>query len=253
MNTQKYLSTITKRCSRRKYTSQEIDAEQVLALKSLIHSYNEMANLNMKLITEKGGELFDGLRKSYGMFSGVQNYIALIGKSDDPHRKEKVGRFGELLVLEATQMGLATCWVAGTYDKKSAEYLVREGEILECVIVIGHSAEKHSLRERFIEENLHRKNDAKYMKMDTAGKTPDWFFRGMDAVYHAPSALNLKPYLFHHQAGKVTAEITKESDYAMIDLGIAKLHFEIGAGGGTWEYGSPSSFHPNPSSEEGTD
>lgn len=116
MNTQKYLSTITKRCSRRKYTSQEIDAEQVLALKSLIHSYNEMANLNMKLITEKGGELFDGLRKSYGMFSGVQNYIALIGKSDDPHRKEKVGRFGELLVLEATQMGLATCWVGGTWE-----------------------------------------------------------------------------------------------------------------------------------------
>lgn len=56
-----------------------------------------------------------------------------------------------------------------------------------------------------------------------------------------------------NQAGKVTAEITKASDCAMIDLGIAKLHFEIGAGGGTWEYGSPSSFHPNPSSEEGTD
>lgn len=29
----------------------------------------------------------------------------------------------------------------------------------------------------------------------------------------------------------------------MVDLGIAKLHFEIGAGGGRWDWGDGAEFH----------
>ena len=46
--------------------------------------------------------------------------IAMIGRDDLPDRMEKVGRFGEKIILEATAMGLSTCWAGTSYDKKAA-------------------------------------------------------------------------------------------------------------------------------------
>lgn len=242
MDTKKYLSAITKRCSRRKYIDKPMEDVQIERLNGLIQKYNETSCLRIQLRLGEGAELFDGFKKSYGFFSGVQSYLAMVGKKDDPHRKEKVGRFGELLILDATDMGLSTCWVGGTYDAKIAQKLAYEDEVLECVISIGYSDEKHSLRERLIEGLVHRKDSIKYSVGDKDDTIADWFFEGMSAVYLVPSALNQKPFHFEYSAGNVTARATKDTPYAMIDLGIAKLHFEIGSGGGKWEYGSPGTF-----------
>lgn len=49
----------------------------------------------------------------HGEFSGVRNYIAMIGKKG-PTLEESCGYYGERLVLLAQQLGLNTCWVAMT-------------------------------------------------------------------------------------------------------------------------------------------
>jgi hypothetical protein len=49
-------------------------------------------------------------------FTGVQNYIALIGKKSSS-LEEQAGYYGEQLVLTAQQLGLNTCWVAMTVSK----------------------------------------------------------------------------------------------------------------------------------------
>ena len=121
MEIEKYLSAIKKRCSRRKYTDKPIDSKYVKELEDSITLYNRESGLNMKLIIGNGGKLFDGFRKSYGLFVGVQNYIAMIGSKTLLNRMEKVGRFGEKLILEATAMGLSTCWVGTSYDKNAAK------------------------------------------------------------------------------------------------------------------------------------
>ncbi|RRD94249.1 nitroreductase [Clostridiales bacterium COT073_COT-073] len=242
MNTESYLSAIYQRCSRRKYINRPIQSTEVQALEAAICKYNESSGLKIQLILEKGEELFGGFRKSYGLLSGVKNYIALVGSKNDPNYKEKIGRYGELLVLEATAMGLSTCWVGGSYDKKNAAALYAENEILNCVIAIGYCENKLSLKERLIGNKSHRKAAFKNPRMKSSGNTPDWFLKGMEAVAFAPSALNLKPFLFHYDNGSVHAELTKKHDFALIDLGIAKLHFELGAGGGEWEYGDGGKF-----------
>lgn len=53
----------------------------------------------------------------YGKFSGVTNYIAMIGKKG-PTLEETCGYYGERLVLKAQQLGLNTCWVAMTYSTR---------------------------------------------------------------------------------------------------------------------------------------
>ena len=56
----------------------------------------------------------------YGKFSGVQNYIALIGRKNND-LDEKIGYYGERLALVAQTLGLNTCWVALTFGKGIAK------------------------------------------------------------------------------------------------------------------------------------
>ena len=161
MKIEEYLFAMKKRCSRRKYKDVPIDLKYVKQLEDNIALYNKESGLNMKLIIGNGGKLFDGFRKSYGLFVGVQNYIAMIGSKTLLNRMEKVGRFGEKLILEATAMGLSTCWVGTSYDKNAAKELCEGNEVLDCVIAIGYSDEKHSLKERMMEYGMHRQNKSK--------------------------------------------------------------------------------------------
>ena len=238
MKIEEYLSAMKKRCSRRKYINRTIDPKYVKQLEDNLTLYNKESGLNIKLVIGSGAELFNGFRKSYGLFVGVQNYIAMIGSKELPERMEKVGRFGEKIILEATAMGLSTCWVGTSYDKKAAATLCSANDALDCVIAIGYSDKKHSLKERMMEYGMHRQNKAKKTLTEAEDPVPEWFKQGMDAVYLAPTARNLRPFVFKYKDGQVTAFITNPTETAMIDLGIAKLHFELGAGGGSWEYGN---------------
>ena len=238
MKIEEYLSAMKKRCSRRKYINRTIDPKYVKQLEDNLTLYNKESGLNIKLVIGSGAELFNGFRKSYGLFVGVQNYIAMIGSKELPERMEKVGRFGEKIILEATAMGLSTCWVGTSYDKKAAATLCSANDALDCVIAIGYSDKEHSLKERMMEYGMHRQNKAKKTLTEAENPVPEWFKQGMDAVYLAPTARNLRPFVFKYKDGQVTAFITNPTETAMIDLGIAKLHFELGAGGGSWEYGN---------------
>ena len=243
MKIEEYLSAMKKRCSRRKYTNRPIDSKYVQQLEDSIALYNKESGLNIKLVIGSGAELFSGFRKSYGLFVGVQNYIAMIGSKTLPNRMEKVGRFGEKIILEATAMGLSTCWVGTSYDKNAAKELCEGNEELDCVIAVGYSDEKHSLKERMTEYGTHRQNKSKEALIEAEEHVPEWFKQGMDAVYLAPTARNLRPFVFEYKDGQVTASTTVPTETAMIDLGIAKLHFELGARVGSWDYGNGSHYY----------
>ena len=58
---------------------------------------------------------------------------------------------------------------------------------------------------------------------------PDWFQRGVRAALLAPTAMNQQKFTFTLQGGSVAAK-ARTGFYTKVDLGIAKYHFEIGAG-----------------------
>lgn len=58
---------------------------------------------------------------------------------------------------------------------------------------------------------------------------PDWFQRGVRAALLAPTAMNQQKFAFTLQGGSVAAK-AGTGFYTKVDLGIAKYHFEIGAG-----------------------
>lgn len=216
------------RISRRAYIPKFIDADKKAALQKIIDGICERSGLNIKLM-ENGEECFS-LFKSYGMFSGVKSYFALAGKADDPLLHEKVGYYGEELVLEATRLGLGTCWVAGSYDKASTAFELADGEALSCVISVGEIKETESLKEKFIAGIIKTKRKTAAEMSKNYDFAPDWFKSGMECVTYAPSAKNVQPIVFEYTPDGVITENTGSWTSNRIDHGIAQYHFELGSG-----------------------
>lgn len=232
------------RCSRRKYDGTPIAASPISEINSLIRQCVEKEGLNIQLVLDNGAA-FNSFTKSYGMFSGVTNYIGLIADKKVENCAEKLGYYGELIVLHATNLGLGTCWVGGTFDRSLCPFELSPDENIVCVIVIGNAPADLSVKEKLIHRIIHRKAKAAEQMFKADGQVPEWFMAGVRAVQKAPSAVNRQPVIFTYspENDKVTAFVENINDdgYA-IDLGIAKLHFRIGAGGGTWDFGNHGSF-----------
>ena len=236
-----YEEAVLVRVSNRKYADRPLREEEISLLEKAIRRLNTESGLHIQLICREP-EAFGSLRKSYGMFSGVTNYVAVAGREQDPDLMEKCGYYGEQLVLLATTMGLGTCWTAATYDREKCRCILYDGEMLCCLIAIGPVPEQRGARERLIRSAIHRKSKSLSQLARGMAGAPDWFSAGVAAVQRAPSAMNRQPIQLRYEGGAVTAEIAEAGEYASIDLGIAKYHFEIGAHGGVWTWGSPGSF-----------
>ncbi|MHB1315872.1 MAG: nitroreductase family protein [Christensenellales bacterium] len=230
------------RISRRKYEKAPIASDKVRQLMRLIDDYKLCSGLSIHLILNNG-DAFQGFRRSYGLFSGVENFFLLAGDKNDVNLKEKAGYFGECLVLESTKLGLGTCWVGGSYDKKACGGYVKDNEELVCVIAVGNAAEELSIKERIIYKLAHSRKTKTVEEMCSGDKPySDWFLKAMRFVQKAPSAKNRQPAHFIYHEETITASVSRLQGLFLAELGIAKLHFELGAQCGYWEWGNGGRF-----------
>lgn len=199
----------------RAYTNRPIEEEKVAALKDEIEKINKESGLRFMLFTEEP-EAFKAGQPHYGSFSGCRNYFALIGKKDDD---EKIGYYGERLVLFAQTLGLNTCWVAMTYEHgKVAANLSKDEKIFD-VVSLGYGETEGKPHKSKPIEKLCR----------VSGEAPAWFYDGMKAAALAPTAINQQQFMITYDGGSVSAKALF-GPCSKTDLGIVKYHFEIGAG-----------------------
>lgn len=237
-----YTKAIELRSSRRTYTDMPIEKTSMERLNNLIALCNSESGLNLQMYVNDNNA-FTGLKMSYGLFKNVRNYIALVGKKDDNNLHEKLGYYGEKIVLEATLLNLGTCWVGGTYDKKTCKCEVADDEVLIGIITIGHVPDDRTLKERIIYSLIHRKTKEIKDMLSSDTEIPKWMLKAMKAVQRAPSAINMQPVRFEYKNGQLSANIIRNNGFELIDLGIAKLHFEIGSSNiGKWELGMDAIF-----------
>ena len=208
---------IKARHSVRRYKNQAIEKEALEALTTEIEACNREGGLHVQLVTNEP-EAFNGFMAHYGKFSGVTDYIALVGKKS-ADLEEKCGYFGQRLVLKAQQLGLNTCWVAMTYKKIPGAFQVAQGEKLTVVIALGYGETQGVAHKTKTAEQVSNVSD----------KTPAWFRAGVEAALLAPTAMNQQKFKLTYADGKVTAKAGM-GFYTKLDLGIVKYHFEIGAG-----------------------
>lgn len=208
---------IQNRHSVRSYQNRAIEAEAAAALREEIERCNQEGGLSIQLITGDG-DVFTGLMAHFGGFRGASNYIALVGPSGGG-QEEKLGFYGERIALRAQQLGLNTCWVAGTFKRGRCRARIGQGQALACVLALGYGTTQGV---------PHRSKDmAQLCKVD--GEMPDWFRKGMEAAMLAPTALNRQSFLITLKGDEVGFE-AKPGKLGMLDLGIVKYHFLTGAG-----------------------
>ena len=211
------MEAMKERHSVRQYEDRPLDQNAVAALQEEISACNREGGLHMQLVANEPKAL-DEFMAHYGKFSGVRNYIAMIEKKG-PDLEEKCGYYGERLVLKAQQLGLNTCWVAMTYSKIKTAFTVADGEKLCIVISLGYGKTN----------GVPHKSKSADAVAKADGAFPAWFKAGVEAALLAPTAMNQQKFLFTLDGNRVSAK-AGFGLYTKIDLGIARYHFEIGAG-----------------------
>lgn len=211
------LEAMEQRHSVRAYDPRPIESDKLAAMQAAVEACNQESGLHLQLVVNEP-KAFDSAMSHYGSFSGVTNYIAVVGKKGGD-LEEQCGYYGERLVLEAQRVGLNTCWVGLTFKKIPDAFRVEPGEKLVCVIALGYGK---------TEGRFHRGKLAQDV-IKHGSETADWFERGVEAALLAPTAVNQQKFTFVLKDGVVKAKAGM-GFFSKVDLGIVKYHFEIGAG-----------------------
>ncbi len=212
------IEAIKSRHSVRQYTDQQIEEDILNEIRTEIDECNKESGLHIQLVASEP-RAFDSFMAHYGKFSGVNNYIVLIGKKGKK-LEELCGYYGERLVLKIQQLGLNSCWVAMTYKKIPSAFVINKGEKLTVVIAVGYGKN----------QGIAHKSKTIEKVSNVSDKTPSWFKDAIELALLAPTAMNQQKFKFYYENGNVIAK-PGVCFYSKIDLGIVKYHFFIGAKG----------------------
>ncbi len=222
---------ITSRHSVRSYMSKPLTESEIGTLQKEIDRCNEEGGLHIQLVTNEP-KAFRGIA-SYGKFSGVENYFVMAGPREE-WLDSRVGYYGERLVLLAQTLGLNTCWVGLTYRKVVTAFQLADNEKVACVIALGHG----------ITSGHERKSKSMEKVSNVCDDSPQWFVNGVKAALLAPTAINQQKFYFEltnkkTPSGKpivISRRLFSMVGYTQMDIGIARLHFELGAGRDNFEW-----------------
>lgn len=210
------LKIMQMRHSVRQYADTPIEGEIRSLLDETVKEINRESGMNIQIIYDDP-KCFDSLMAHYGKFSGVKNYIALVGKKSSG-LSETLGYYGEKLVLKAQELGLNTCWVAMTHGKSKA--VVNKGEKLVCIISLGYG----------ITQGTAHKSKPLRELCNYTDNMPEWFLQGMNAALLAPTALNQQKFKIELLPDENVRLTCGNGFYTKLDLGIVRYHFETVTG-----------------------
>ena len=162
------------------------------------------------VLTPVDESLFTGTILGMGRITGCKMAAVVIACGTEALCRVNAGILGEAFVLEATALGLGTCWVSGTYRRKQIRLPMQENETVLAVIAVG-------VPEKPLQapENRRRKPLDKLMNAVPADGV---MLDAAKLVQIAPSAMNMQlwrmealPGAFALTIGGCTARRTGES------------------------------------------
>ncbi len=259
------IDIIQERTSRRTYSGEPLNNTMRNKLITIIEKHTlkspfceKLEMIRFKLVDVPE---FDPSEKkklgTYGIIKGAQNFIVGAVKKFELNR-EHFGYLMELIILTATDLGLGTCWLGGTFNRSLFSIKIQKtnDEIVPAITPIGFPVK------RTIKENSIRK----LIKADKRLPWDQLFFKNnlntplsleeteeytelLEMVRLSPSAGNKQPW-------RIIKEIDKNNfhfyivegnkaykKFPPIDIGIAVCHFDLTAKelgiNGNWVFKNP--------------
>jgi nitroreductase len=187
---------------------------------------------------------------TYGFIKGAPGFV--VGTVENSTRDlEDFGFTAEAIVLAATDLGLGTCWLGGTFNRSAfaTKIGLRDNEALPAVLAIGHAASRRGAVERLIRLGAGAKRRKPFaelffdeafgmpLSLPAAGPYGD----PLEMVRLGPSASNRQPWrivrttgpdVFHLYCERSPGydrgrKIGDRADLQRIDMGIAMCHFQL--------------------------
>lgn len=182
---------------------------------------------------------------TYGMISGAQEFIVGVSNKTE-HYKSNFGYLFETIILKATDLGLGTCWLGGTFNRTvfSQKANCKEEEVVPAITPIGYPAKRRT-REKIIRRMISAKTRKEWKDIffqdnfdnELLSENLNSFITILEMVRLGPSAGNRQPWRIvkeHHSnnfhfyvkypEGKLAASY---KPFVRIDLGIAVCHFDL--------------------------
>lgn len=211
------LEAIRLRHSVRQYRPDRIEEEKIAALREMIGRINTEGDLYLQFV-EDSGSTYNRLFNRMSGLGSAPSVIACVGK-DSKSLDQRVGYYGEKLVLFAQKLGLNTCWT-GTFNRKNINADIPDGSRLVICIAIGYGKD----------QGRARKSKTSSQVAGNEAARPEWFDKGVEMALLAPTAINQQKFSIVLRDGEKVEFIDKGGVYSQVDLGIVRCHFEIGSG-----------------------
>ncbi|MDR7855537.1 nitroreductase family protein [Tissierella sp.] len=236
---------VVKRYSVRNYKEEEIEEEKIKAIKSFVDSldnpfgkkvsFHYLDNMDIKNESKLG---------TYGVIKGAKQYIGTTIELE-PIALEALGYELEVVILYLAHLGLGTCWLGGTFNRKefAKAMNVGENEIFPIITPYGYAADKKHMKEVVMRKMIkadHRKEwNELFYKNDfgtslTKKDAEDLAFP-LEMVRLGPSASNKQPWrlllidnIYHfYEYKEPKYSDAFPYDIQRIDMGIAAAHFDL--------------------------
>jgi nitroreductase len=233
------------RHSHRQYSGEKPEDDVTGKIEKVCNEFRPFPGARAVLVRDSGKDVFKGaVGEFFYKVKETPFYITFIGDMDTSNVHAVTGYFGEGIILEATALGLNTCWVGGFYRRDGVlkQVNLERSERILGITPVGYSRDS-AARVGVSSKPYRRKNlDKLVTKGDIDSK--QWIRPALEAVRIAPSAANRQPWRF--EIGEDTITILSNSerkDFRVsrrLDCGIAMLHLELGARSlgvvGKWEF-----------------
>jgi nitroreductase len=267
--------TIRRRYSCRAYLERPIAEETQRLLAEFLASnrigpLGTRARFALVAATDQDRTSLKGLG-TYGFIKGMTGFI-VGAAAPGPTNLEDYGYLMEHAILRATDLGLGTCWLGGSFTKSSfaRRIAAMRGELVPAVTAVGYPATDKPSDDR-IRQHVganrrlaweHLFFDQKFgqpLSREAAGR----YGEPLEMVRWAPSASNKQPWrivrsgdLWHfflqrtkrYGKGSLLFRLLRLADLQRVDMGIAMCHFELTArelgGTGRWVSDEPAIEKP---------
>lgn len=218
------INAVNKRCSRTCYLNQPVNC--IGEVKKLLLVANSIEGISFEHI-EQGRKIFNQSKPLYGNFRNINNIIIARADKGDANGKEKVGYYGQKLILELTNLGLGSSWVALDFTPFRDSLNTPQQEFIAMIVFGSVEVERNSVEQSMF-DMLHKQPIEITTIFNLETPPSPVTIQAVGSVMKAPSFANKMKPRFTINSNNINVSVDNNFYTDLIDLGIFKLHFEIG-------------------------
>ncbi len=253
--TQPVTELIQQRFSCRKYSRDPIPTDLQQTLRERMEQFSGKPNdpamrFDLVAVEEQDGQALRGLG-TYGFIQNASGFVVGALKAGQQDL-EAYGYRLQQIVLAATDLGLGSCWLGGTFNKSAFARKIdlQDGERIPAILAIGVIDDAVQARQGLIRQQVRgdRRIPWEQLFFDGSWGVPlsresaGSYATALEMVRVGPSASNKQPWRIVQGEGayhlflqrtkgyrNLVTRLVQIDDMQRLDMGIAMCHFELSA------------------------